>query len=291
MSDLKKEKIGTTQEVKGEGSYTLLDKKTIRLSWLDWFMFYQSNYNYERMQGTGFLHSMVPIAKKLYKKDTEKQKDMLRRHMTFYNCNPQLGSAVNGLAVAMEEQKAAGKDIADEAITSIKTGLMGPLSGIGDSVFQGVIIPLMLAFTIDLSSKGNIVPAIVYMILVIALMAVVSYACYFLGYEKGSDAILKILEDGSINKLIAGANILGCMVIGALVASNVSVNCGIEIAQANGEVFSLQTQLFDVILPKMLPLLLTLASYKLLKKGWSSVKILLLIVVIGAIGGLTGFLG
>lgn len=291
MSDINTEKSEASEEIKREGSYALLDKKTIRLSWFDWFMFYQSSYNYERMQGTGFLHSMVPIARKLYKKDPEKLKDMLRRHMTFYNCNPQIGSAVNGLTAAMEEQKAAGKDIAEEAITSIKTGLMGPLSGIGDSVFQGVIIPLMLAFTIDLSLKGSVAPAVIYMLLTIAIMIVVSYVFYFLGYEKGSNAILSILENGAINKLIAGANILGCMVIGALVASNVNVNCAIQIAQANGEMFSLQEQLFDVILPKVLPLFMTLGSYKLLKKGWSSVKILLLIVVIGTVGGLTGILG
>jgi len=44
--------------------------------------------------------------------------------------------------------------------------------------------------------------------------------------------------------------------------------------------------LFDTILPGMLPLLLTLGCYALLKKGWSSVKVILLVVAVGLVGGL-----
>ena len=47
-------------------------------------------------------------------------------------------------------------------------------------------------------------------------------------------------------------------------------------------------QLFDVILPGALPLLLTLGTYKLVKKGWSSVNIIILVAVVGLAGGLLG---
>ena len=52
----------------------------------------------------------------------------------------------------------------------------------------------------------------------------------------------------------------------------------------------MQEQLFDAILPSMLPLLLTLGCYKLLKAGKSSVLVMLVIIAIGVIGGLTGIL-
>lgn len=268
-----------------------LTSKEVKRSWLTWLFNNQANYNYERMMGTGFLHSMVPVAKKLYQDDIKKQKEMLQRHTGFFNCEPCLGSAIVGLTVAMEEQKAAGGEIDGEAVTSIKTGLMGPLSGIGDSVIQGVIVPLLLAFAIDMSSNGSIAAPIVYSLIMMAVVFGISYSLFMMGYKKGSDAILSILENGIINKIIAGANIMGCMVLGALVANYVSMNCGIQIQQTADSVFSVQEQLFDTILPKLLPLLLTLGSYKMLKKGLSSVKVLLIIVAIGIIGGMTGILG
>lgn len=287
MSDMNHKEI----KKESEGSYILLSNKEVKRSWINWLFNNQANYNYERMMGTGFLHAMVPIAKKLYKDDMEKQREMLRRHTGFFNCEPCLGSAIAGLTVAMEEQKAAGGEIDGEAVTSIKTGLMGPLSGIGDSIIQGVIVPLLLAFAIDMASGGSVVAPIVYSLVMIAVVFGISYTLFMTGYKKGSGAILNILENGIVNKIIAGANIMGCMVLGALVANYVSMSCGIQIQQTADSVFSVQEQLFDTIIPKLLPLLLTLGSYKMLKKGWSSVKVLLLIVIIGVIGGVTGILG
>lgn len=42
-----------------------------------------------------------------------------------------------GAAASMEEQKANGEPISDEAINSVKAGLMGPGAGIGDALFWG----------------------------------------------------------------------------------------------------------------------------------------------------------
>lgn len=267
-----------------------LTKNDIKKSWLTWLFNNQACYNYERMMGIGFLHSMVPLAKKLYKDDIEKQREMLERHTGFFNCEPCFASSVVGLTAAMEEQKANGADIDGEAITAIKSGLMGPLSGIGDTVIQGVIVPLLLAFAIDLSSNGNFAIPIIYSLIMVAVVFGISYSGYTLGYKNGSEAILDMLENGILNKLINSANIMGCMVLGALVANYVSVSCGINIQQSADSVFSVQQQLFDAILPKMLPLLLTLGCYKLLKKGNSALKVMLFIVVIGIIGGVTGIL-
>ncbi|VTU51133.1 Mannose permease IID component [Lactobacillus casei W56] [Lacticaseibacillus rhamnosus] len=53
-----------------------------------------------------------------------------------------------GMIIAMEEQKAKGKDIPGDFITSLKTSMMGPLSGVGDTIYQGVLIPILLAICI-----------------------------------------------------------------------------------------------------------------------------------------------
>lgn len=239
--------------------------------------------------GIGFLHAMTPAFRKLYKDNKDLRIEAMQRHTSFFNCEPCLGSSIVGLVLAMEEQKALGAELDNDAITSIKTGLMGPLSGIGDTLIQGVILPLLIAFAVDFAKGGNWVIPLVFSLVMAIIVFGISRFGFLLGYRKGSDAILSMLENGVIKRLISAASIMGCMVLGALVVNFVTMKCGISIPQAEGS-FSMQEQLFDAILPSMLPLLLTLGCYKLLKAGKSSVLVMLVIIAIGVIGGLTGIL-
>ena len=267
----------------------LLSSKEVNRAWLLWLFNNQACYNYERMMGIGFLHAMTPAFRKLYKDNKDLRIEAMQRHTSFFNCEPCLGSSIVGLVLAMEEQKALGAELDNDAITSIKTGLMGPLSGIGDTLIQGVILPLLIAFAVDFAKGGNWGIPLVFSLVMAIIVFGISRFGFLLGYRKGSDAILSMLENGVIKRLISAASIMGCMVLGALVVNFVTMKCGISIPQAEGS-FSMQEQLFDAILPSMLPLLLTLGCYKLLKAGKSSVLVMLVIIAIGVIGGLTGIL-
>lgn len=267
----------------------LLSSKEVNRAWLLWLFNNQACYNYERMMGIGFLHAMTPAFRKLYKDNKDLRIEAMQRHTSFFNCEPCLGSSIVGLVLAMEEQKALGAELDNDAITSIKTGLMGPLSGIGDTLIQGVILPLLIAFAVDFAKGGNWVIPLVFSLVMAIIVFGISRFGFLLGYRKGSDAILSMLENGVIKRLISAASIMGCMVLGALVVNFVTMKCGISIPQAEGS-FSMQEQLFDAILPSMLPLLLTLGCYKMLKAGKSSVLVMLVIIAIGVIGGLTGIL-
>ena len=267
----------------------LLTSKEVNRAWLLWLFNNQACYNYERMMGIGFLHAMTPAFRKLYKDNKDLRIEAMQRHTSFFNCEPCLGASIVGLVMAMEEQKALGAELDNDAITSIKTGLMGPLSGIGDTLIQGVILPLLIAFAVDFAKGGNWVIPLVFSLVMAIIVFGISRFGFLLGYRKGSDAILSMLENGVIKRLISAASIMGCMVLGALVVNFVTMKCGISIPQAEGS-FSMQEQLFDAILPSMLPLLLTLGCYKLLKAGKSSVLVMLVIIAIGVIGGLTGIL-
>ncbi len=265
-----------------------LTKKDAFRVWFKWFFTPQACYNYERMMGLGFLDAMCPALGKLYAENLEGRKAAMARHAEFFNCEPTLGAAIVGLSVAMEEQIASGADIDGSAVTSIKTGLMGPLSGIGDSIMQGVLCPLLLAFAVELAIQGNVAAPVVYALVISAILVGLSYSFFQLGYRKGSDAILDMLENGVLNKVIAGAGVLGCMVLGGLVANFVSVKCGINIPQGSGDPFSLQTGLFDVLCPNILPLGLTLLCYKVMSKNVSTVKVMIGIVIVGVVGSLLG---
>lgn len=271
-----------------KGNESLLTKKDLMTAWLNWMYYFQSCYNYERMQGVGFLHSMTSVIKRLYKDDPEERKRAMKRHIQFINTENAFGSAIVGLVAAMEEQKKKGADLDDDAFTSIKTGLMGPLAGVGDPLWQGVAIPLLIVFFIGLAIEGNVIAPILYSIIFFALYYGVGYWLLQLGYNKGSEKILEMMENGVIKKVITGAGIIGNAVIGGLVANYVSVKTAIQIEQAEGKIFVLQTELFDKIMPGMLALGLTMGCYWLLKKGVSSVKVILLIVAVAIIGGLIG---
>lgn len=261
-----------------------LTKKDIRRSWFRWLTFAQSNFNYERMQGSGFANSMVPIIDKLYDSKEDKAK-ALKRHLAFFNTNPTVGTLTHGITIAMEEEKANGADISDEAINSIKTGLMGPLAGIGDTLTQGVITPILLAFGIGLGIEGNLMGPILYIILISTIIISISYSLWMKGYKLGKSAVEQILGDGIFNSVIEAAGILGCTVIGALTGNFVNVTTPLEL-KVGETVVGLQADLFDVIMPGLLPLLLTLWVYKLLEKDKSPMKIMLYIIAIGVVGSL-----
>ncbi len=283
MTEMKNE-IKSTQE-------PVLDKKSLRKCLIRWIEFGQASYNYERMQGPDVLHAMVPIIDKLYKEDDiEGRKAAMKRHSNFFNTTLSFGSAIIGLVAAMEEKIAQGEtEIDDDAVNSIKSGLMGPIAGIGDTVNQGILLPLLLAFGISLAVEGNILGPILYVVLMVGAVLCIAYFSFRLGYTQGSKAITEMLGSGIINKVISAASIMGCTVMGALVAKYVSFSTIVEVEMTTG-VFNLQTNVFDAIMPKMLPLLLTLLCYKWLNKGNSALRVMLYLVIGGVILGVLGII-
>ena len=264
----------------------LIPKKALFRASLIWETWVQTCYNYERMMGMACAHTFLPVVKYLYPNNKEKQIDLITREMEFFNVHPEFGSCILGLAISLEEEKAMGKDIPNEFITNIKTSLMGPLAGVGDTIWQGVLIPILLALCIDItrSGSGNIWGAVIYAVAMFFITYIFSYANFMFGYHAGSDAIMDFLERGILNKLLKGASIMGCMVMGGLIVNYVSVSCGINIVTSGAE-FSLQESLFDAVLPNILPLAATMGVYGLMQKKWTSIRIIILMVVIGIVGG------
>ncbi|GFN36749.1 PTS system mannose/fructose/sorbose family transporter subunit IID [Tepidimicrobium xylanilyticum] len=263
-----------------------LSKKELVKSWFLWLTFCQSTYSYERMQAPGFAHSMAPIINKLYDKK-EDRASALQRHLVFFNTQPTIGSIIPGITAAMEEEKANGAPVSDEAINAIKTGLMGPLAGIGDTLIQGAVVPILLAICIGISREGNVLGPVLYSILVSAVVMGVSYILYMQGYRFGSNAVENLLQSGTFNKVIMAAGVLGCTVIGALTAQYVSLSTPITMTFGESKI-ALQADIIDKVFPGLLPLLLTFGVYKLLQKGVSPARIMLIIIVAGVVGSLIG---
>lgn len=265
-----------------------LTKKDIIESYLIWTFFSHSTYNYERMQASGVLHALAPGLEKLYGKDTEQMKEACRRHMEFFNTEPNVGGCILGITLALEEQKANGEDVDQEMISSIKTGLMGPLAGIGDTIWQGTLSPIALGIILGMAQEGNFMGPVIYLLTIGIVLFGLGYVSYTKGYYMGREGIGKIIGSGLLNRVTEKATVVGATVLGGLTASYVTVSSGLELKLSTGTL-NVQTEVLDSIFKGILPLAVTLLTVFLLKKKVNVNLILLILIVIGAAGTLIGF--
>ena len=228
----------------------VIPKKHLYRAAFNWETWVQCCYNYERMMGMACGHTFVPVIDDLYKDDPDgaaKRKEVMEREMEFFNVHIEFGSCILGMAIALEEQKSLGEPIPGEFITSLKTSLMGPLAGIGDTIYQGVLIPILLAICIDITLTGTVWGAIVYLILMLAISYIFSFANFFFGYQQGSEAIMdfwkRVCSTSCCWEHRSWAVWLWC-----LIANYVKVSCGLELV-TSGSKFNVQTQLFDAVMP------------------------------------------
>jgi PTS system mannose-specific IID component len=266
-------------------------------SWLLWTFFSHANYNFERLQATGFAHGMAPVIRRLYAAPDEISAAM-RRHLVFYNTEPNFGGAINGAVIAMEEQRAGGADIDDDAINSVKTGLMGPIAGIGDTITQGTITPLFLALGISIAgvptvvngqppdlaaATGNPLGPIVFLVLETVTILAIAYVFWMQGYARGRGLIVDILRGGQLAQVVTGASVLGNIVLGALGATFVSLWLAPTLAVSSAYL-NLQHDLFDKVLPGMLPLALIMGTWWLLRRRVSPIALLVVYLAVALIG-------
>lgn len=71
------------------------------------------------------------------------------------------------------------------------------------------------------SGSGNVWGAVIYAVVIVVAAYALSYWNFMFGYKAGSEAIMDFLEKGILNKLIKGASIMGCMVMGGLIVNYV----------------------------------------------------------------------
>jgi D-glucosaminate-specific PTS system IID component len=267
----------------------VLTKRDITKAWFIYWLGAEVSNSYERLQSLIFCASMTPIIKKLYPQK-EEQVEALKRHLNFFNSEQTFGAVIQGVAIAMEEQKTRGEPISDSSITGIKTGLMGPLAGIGDSVVWAAIMPLLIAIFIPFAANGSAMGGIMPVVLYTVITMAISYGLAHKGYTLGRESIIGLLQGGKIKELIYGANVLGLIMMGALSASYVKITSPLKISALEGFEVVVQ-QILDSIAPGLLPLAAVFSIYfYLVKKGPRYTTILLSVVVLSVVCSLLGIL-
>ena len=198
----------------------LTKKDRMSVAWRHQFL--QGSWNYERMQNGGWCYSIIPAIKRLYPNKDDRIA-ALKRHMEFYNTHPYVSAPVMGVTLALEEERANGIDINDQAIQGVKVGMMGPLAGVGDPVFWFTLRPILGALGASLALSGNVVgPLLFFFVWNIIRVAFLWYTQEF-GYKVGT-SIAQDLSGGLLGKITEGASILGMFIIGALVQRWVSIS-------------------------------------------------------------------
>lgn len=268
----------------------IITKKELRKSWFIWYLGAEVSNSYERLQSLIFCASMIPVLKKLYT-TKETLSEALKRHLSFFNTEGIAGSIVQGITIAMEEQRAVSNDSSqDTMITSIKTGLMGPVAGIGDSIVWVAIMPIIIALFLPFAIQGSSLGAIMPIILYTGISMFIGYFLCIRGYTIGRNSILQLLQNGKIKDLIEGAAVLGLFMMGALAASYISIKTPLEIAVKNSQPIVLQ-QILDSIVPGLLELVAVFAIYFYMKKKGPNYNIIMgTILVLSVIASVLGVL-
>lgn len=264
-------------------SAVAITEKDVKKAWLYYYVIAEMGISYERLQSLGFCTALIPILEKLYP-EKEELKAALTRHLVFYNTEAVYGGLINGVTIAMEEQRAKGEDISDEAITGTKTGLMGPLAGVGDAIDWATLKPIIFGLAASLSATGNPIGCFVLLLLpVIQVIVGSNLAAY--GYRMGRDSIKTVLQSGTINQLILSASTLGLFMMGALSSSYVKLTTPVTfvISEAT-DPFVLQNVL-DGIIPGLLPLSVVFGIYWWIKNKNQNFAIISVIILAISLAG------
>jgi mannose PTS system EIID component len=226
-----------------------------------WQFFSHSSYSFERLQGSGFAGAMAPGIERLYA-NIQERAAALKRQLAFFNVEPNWGTVVLGVTLKMEQQLAAGQ-ISAETITATKQALMGTVSGFGDTISQGAILPLVMAIglAIGLDRSQPWLPfagVAIYLALIGPLMVAISYRSFRAGHERGRDAVLAMLGNRAIKRWVALAQALGAFMLGGLAAMPSVTGLRLNVPGAD--------ELIAAILNAIIPLALVMLFYLLAQK-------------------------
>ncbi|MGG5348171.1 hypothetical protein IGK06_000554 [Enterococcus sp. AZ142] len=236
-------------------------------------MFWRNQYlmfctSYTKQQGITYGWLMAPFLQKVYGKDTDEFYEAMNRNLDFYNTAPAMNGFISALGLSMEEENKAMKDKGEffdaTSISALKTSLMGPLAGIGDAIYLSVLRVIATGIALGLSEQGNILGPILFLLVVNVPNMLIRWFTTVLGYKAGGQFISEALKSGTFAAITKGSAVLGLIMTGAMTAQFVTFRTTF-VAELSGTTFNLQN-VFDSIMPGLLPLAITMGCFAYLRK-------------------------
>ncbi|MBR0474769.1 MAG: PTS system mannose/fructose/sorbose family transporter subunit IID [Erysipelotrichaceae bacterium] len=250
-------------------------------------------FNYETMQGVAFVNSMAPVIEEYYSDARGHSKqDRITAYLRedgFFNITPQVAPFLACLIASMEKEASMNPDYDVASINGVRAALMGPLSGIGDSLFWGSFKILSTGLAVGYSLQGSILGPIIYFVSYNIPSAIVRHVLPIMAWNGGSQFLRSAAETGIIPLITQYATIVGLMTMGAMTTSfvNINIKLGYTYSGPDGDIaFNVQS-LIDSIVPKILPVLFTLWMLNLIRvkhaKPWQIILGIILCSVIGVV--------
>jgi PTS system mannose-specific IID component len=263
------------------------DRKMLNSIFWRSFTVFASRAGATKAHAPGFMYSVMPALNRYYKDDPEGHKEAMQRHTTWYNITQNVGTFVMGLVASMEKKNASDPNFDEESIVALKTSLMGPLSGIGDSIFWGVLRVIAAGIGISLAAQGSVLGPILFLLIYNIPSILTRYYLTYMGFTLGDTFITDMYESGSMQLLNKAASTLGLMMIGCMTASMVKFQSVLSIPIKGAKPILIQSYL-DQLWQGLVPLAVTLGCYWLLSKkvnvNWILLGVLVLAIALGLLG-------
>ena len=169
----------------------------------------QFAHNYERMQSLSLTYCFAPVLEELYKDAPKEERvNAMKRHLEYFNTHPLAIPFILGITAALEET--TDEDQKD-TVVGIKTSLMGPFAGLGDSLLNLTWFPIAGSIGASMCvDNGSIVGPLVMFLLINLLYWPLKYFGLHKGYEMG----MELVEKAGVqvfDRLGNLANVLGVM--------------------------------------------------------------------------------
>lgn len=233
---------------------------------------FQLGWNYERMQGSGYLYMLLPQLRKMYGDGTPELKEMMKLHTQFFNTSPFFHTIIAGFDLAMEEKDGVKSK---DAVNGIKTGLMGPFAPLGDSIFGSLVPAIMGSIAATMAIAGQ--PWGIFLWIAVAVAYdIFRWKQLEFAYKEGVNLITNM--QSTLTALVEAASVLGIFMVGGLIAT--MINFEVSWVLKIGEKAIDFQDMMNLIFPRLIPAVFTGFIFWLLgKKGMNSTKAIFIIII------------
>ena len=221
--------------------------------------------------------SFIPLLTEVYADDPDLIVEKEMRYLNEY-CNTEntTGGLMLGAMFAVEASKVEN---ASDISNALKVSLMGPLAGIGDSIYKvggKVIFSAMAGY---MALEGSLLGLLICC-LWSAFTIASRYYFFVVGYDQGANFITNMADQ--LNLITSTISVLGLVVIGNCIPSTVKLVTTVVLQY--GESAKPLQDILNSIFPYLLPCLFTWGIYKLLAvKGMTTVKVVYIVLIAGVI--------
>lgn len=246
-----------------------------------------TTWSYQNMMGPSSAVVMNKALHRIYENHEDQYRETLHAHFNLYNSNPHLAMMIFGIMLSLENNVTEETyEETREAVAAIKSSLMGPFAGVGDSIFTVIPTTVLAGLAAYMAVQGNPV-GLLFLILYSAALFVITRFLYVTSYKKGTEFVSSL--SGQLDNFINSANMLGLMVVGAMIPTSIWASFALEF-KVGESVTSLQTLLNNILPASTQVLLVALAYWLLGKKNMTAAKLVFIIIAIAIVGNLLGIL-